>query len=110
MKFATVRPGGHLTGAVVNGDIVLTVNADNATDAYFHWNFLQYTGELDAATAHFARVSPTPAHVLCIGLNYRSHIHPIGTTARHSGRGEQWPRPADDLCPERDCMAGRLDG
>ncbi|RLP82252.1 FAA hydrolase family protein [Mycetocola lacteus] len=78
MRFATVGLGDRLTGAVVQGERVLTVSASSAVEAYSHRDALEYTGELDAATAHFARVSPEPAHIICVGLNYRSHIRELG--------------------------------
>lgn len=78
MKFATVRQGDRLTGARVEGSRVVLVDAANAVDAYLRRESLREIGELDAATAHFARVSPTPAHILCVGLNYKSHIAELG--------------------------------
>lgn len=74
MRFATIRHGHTLTGARVKGDQVVLVDADNAVDAFLRKGRLREIGEVDAATAHFARISPDPAHILCIGLNYRSHI------------------------------------
>ncbi|MEU4656117.1 fumarylacetoacetate hydrolase family protein [Streptomyces sp. NPDC023723] len=78
MRFATIRDGGTLTGARVEGDRVVLVDADNAVDACLRQARLRDIGEVDAATAHYARVSPAPAHILCIGLNYRSHLEQLG--------------------------------
>ncbi|MFD5624925.1 fumarylacetoacetate hydrolase family protein [Streptomyces sp. NPDC127072] len=81
MRFATIRHGDTLTGARVEGDRVVLVDADNAVDAFLRQDRLCDTGEVDAATAHYARVSPNPAHILCVGLNYRSHIEQLGRPA-----------------------------
>lgn len=78
MRFATIREGDRLTGAVVEGDTVFTVDAADAVAACLRRDELKRTGEIDAKVAHFARASPAPAHILCIGLNYRSHIRELG--------------------------------
>lgn len=78
MRFATIRTGNTLTAARVEGDRAVLVDAVDAVDAYLHRDRLTDIGEMDARTAHYARVSPSPAHILCIGLNYRSHIEELG--------------------------------
>lgn len=78
MRFATIRIGNTLTAARVEGDRAVLVDAVDAVDAYLHRDRLTDIGEMDARTAHYARVSPSPAHILCIGLNYRSHIEELG--------------------------------
>jgi acylpyruvate hydrolase len=78
MRFATIRHGDTLTGARVEDGRVVLVDADNAVDAFVRQGHLRDIGEVDAATAHYARVSPDPAHILCIGLNYRNHIEQLG--------------------------------
>lgn len=76
MIHATVRHQGRLTGARVEGDRVILLDAADAVEAALRggapW------GEIDTASAHFARTSPAPEHVLCIGLNYRSHVEQLG--------------------------------
>ncbi|MCP2200527.1 acylpyruvate hydrolase [Lentzea flava] len=79
MRFATVRQGDTLTGARVDEDgRVVLVDADNAVDAFLRLDQLRDIGQADAATVRYACVSPAPAHILCVGLNYRSHIEQLG--------------------------------
>ncbi|MFI8192493.1 fumarylacetoacetate hydrolase family protein [Streptomyces sp. NPDC085946] len=77
MRFATLRIDDALTAARIEGDRAVLVDASHAVDAYLRRECLTETGEVDARTAHYARVSPSPAHILCIGLNYRSHIQQL---------------------------------
>ena len=76
MIYATVRHQGRLTGARVEGDRVVLVEAADAVEASLRGGAAW--GELDVSSAHFSRTSPTPQHILCIGLNYRSHIEQLG--------------------------------
>lgn len=77
MRFATIRLGDTLTAARIDGDRAILVQAHDAVDAYLHRDHLKEIGEVDALSAHYARVSPAPNHILCIGLNYRSHIQEL---------------------------------
>ncbi|MGW7578144.1 fumarylacetoacetate hydrolase family protein [Streptomyces sp. NPDC054765] len=102
MRFATIRHGDTLTGARVEDDRVVLVDADNAVDAFLRQDRLRDIGEADAATAHYARVSPDPAHILCIGLNYRSHIEQLGRpTPRYPTFFAKFP---STLTGPRDCI------
>jgi acylpyruvate hydrolase len=78
MRFATIRRGDRLAGAVIEGQRVIAVDATTAIDAYLRRDRLTRQAEYAYGDVHFARVSPAPAHVLCIGLNYRSHIEQLG--------------------------------
>ncbi|MHC3469469.1 fumarylacetoacetate hydrolase family protein [Streptomyces sp. 7R007] len=78
MRFATIRTGNTLSAARIEGDRAVLVDAADAVDAWLHRDRLRDVGEVDARTAHYARVSPAPAHILCVGLNYRSHIEELG--------------------------------
>jgi acylpyruvate hydrolase len=81
MEFATIRNGDTVRGALVAGDRVVLLDASDAVEAYCRRGHLRQIGELPAAEAHYAQVSPAPAHILCIGLNYRSHIQELGLDA-----------------------------
>jgi hypothetical protein len=59
MCFATIRDGDVLTGARLDGDILVLLDATDAVDAYLRRGTLRETGERDAANAHYARFSPT---------------------------------------------------
>lgn len=77
MYFATVRKNDRLHGARVDGDRVIVLDVPDAVAAAASPRAPEID-ELRAAEAHFARVSPNPQHILCIGLNYRSHIEQLG--------------------------------
>jgi len=81
MRLATIRLGDTLTAARIDGDRAILVQARDAVDAYLRRDRLKDVSEIDALSAHYARVSPAPAHILCIGLNYRSHIQELGRAA-----------------------------
>ncbi|MFI6209881.1 fumarylacetoacetate hydrolase family protein [Streptomyces sp. NPDC051041] len=81
MRFATLRIDDTLTAARIGGDRAVLADASHAVDAYLRREHLSETAEVDARTAHCARVSPSPAHILCIGLNYRSHLQRLGRPA-----------------------------
>ncbi|WP_435174171.1 fumarylacetoacetate hydrolase family protein [Actinacidiphila sp. bgisy145] len=78
MRFATIRTGDTRTAARIEGDRAVLVDATDAVDAYLRRDRLRDIGETDARTAPYDCVSPAPAHILCIGLNYRAHIEELG--------------------------------
>ncbi|MEV4561711.1 fumarylacetoacetate hydrolase family protein [Kitasatospora sp. NPDC049285] len=78
MRFATIRTGNTLTAARIEGDRAILVDASDAVDAYLRRDRLTDIGETDARTADYACISRAPAHILCTGLNYRSHIEELG--------------------------------
>lgn len=78
MRFATIRDADTLAGVRVEGDRLVIVDAKNAVEAYRCRSEVRDVGELTAAHARYAPVSPSPAHILCVGLNYRSHLAELG--------------------------------
>jgi acylpyruvate hydrolase len=78
MRYATIRVEGTLHGAIVTGEHVTRVDAGSAVEAYLQRSHLREQEIYELSQVHFARVSPAPAHVLCVGLNYRSHIEELG--------------------------------
>jgi acylpyruvate hydrolase len=78
MRFATIRHEDTLTGARLDGDRLVLLDAANAVDAFLRRDTAQEIGELPAHGGHYARISPQPEHILCVGLNYRSHISELG--------------------------------
>ncbi|WP_432840523.1 fumarylacetoacetate hydrolase family protein [Dactylosporangium sp. CA-092794] len=81
MRFATIREGGTLSGAVVHGRRVVKVDAGTAVEAFLRRDRLTELAEYDYDRVRLASVSPAPAHILCVGLNYRSHIEELGRPA-----------------------------
>lgn len=78
MRFATIQLAERRVGARVQDDRVILLDAVDAVQAWAANGNLPEIGELRSAQAHFAVVSPTPSHILCVGLNYRSHIAQLG--------------------------------
>src|SRR6266536_4011685 len=78
MRFASIRDADTLAGVRVEGDRLVLLDAKNAVEAYCRRGEVRDIGELSAAHARYAPVSPNPAHILCIGLNYRSHLAELG--------------------------------
>lgn len=78
MRYATVRYGERTVGARVEGDRLVLLEAGSAIDAWAGGGRLVEVAEVNVATADLAPVSPAPAHIVCVGLNYRSHIEQLG--------------------------------
>jgi acylpyruvate hydrolase len=87
MKLATVRiPGGTPgdTSAVrVDGSTLVDLGAPDVGALLETQGWRQSaaaaTGQTwDAADADFAPLVPQPSKVVCVGLNYRNHIHEMG--------------------------------
>ncbi|WP_410599570.1 fumarylacetoacetate hydrolase family protein [Amycolatopsis sp. lyj-90] len=82
MKFATVRlPGGATAAArIENGSAFLLDALDVGRMLQDEsWRRARATGEvLDATALDYAPVIPAPGKIICVGLNYRSHIREMG--------------------------------
>lgn len=78
MRYATVRYGERTAGARVEGDRLVLLEAGSAIEAWAGGGGLAEVGEVNIAMADLAPVSPAPAHIVCVGLNYRSHIEQLG--------------------------------
>lgn len=78
MRYATVRTDHGLTGARIEGERTVLLDVPDAVEAWSVGGAARETAESATADTHFARTSPAPQHVLCIGLNYRSHIEQLG--------------------------------
>jgi acylpyruvate hydrolase len=83
MRFATIRTDYGTTAARLEGDVLVPLAAADVGE------MLASGGEgpglprdgaqpVPAAEADFAPVVPRPSKVLCVGLNYRSHILETG--------------------------------
>ncbi|PRY19021.1 fumarylacetoacetate hydrolase family protein, partial [Pseudosporangium ferrugineum] len=81
MYLATVRHDGRLWGARVEGERTVLLDVPDAVAAWEAGGRGPERAEVGTATAHFARTSPTPQHIICVGLNYRSHLEQLGRTA-----------------------------
>jgi acylpyruvate hydrolase len=83
MRFATIRTGAGTTAARLDGDTLTPLDApdvgallvaDGGPDAVRAAG----TGPVLAAEVDFAPVVTNPSKVICVGLNYRTHIEETG--------------------------------
>ena len=83
MRFATIRTGAGTTAARLDGDTLTALDApdvgallvaDGGPDAVR----ASGAGPVLAAEADFAPVVTNPSKVICVGLNYRTHIEETG--------------------------------
>ncbi|TVT58459.1 fumarylacetoacetate hydrolase family protein [Amycolatopsis rhizosphaerae] len=77
MRYATIRHAGTTAAARVDGGRLVVLDAVDAVAAMASHTPVKAVTELDPATAEYLPVSPRPAHVLCVGLNYRDHIRAL---------------------------------
>jgi acylpyruvate hydrolase len=85
MRLATIRTGAGTTAARLDGDVLIALDAADAGEVLGRWG-----GDLASAAdragavpvpvneADFAPVVPGPAKIICVGLNYRTHIIETG--------------------------------
>lgn len=78
MRYATVQHDGTLTGARVEGERLVLLDAADAVTAWAAGRRSPAVGEVDVSSARFAPPSLHPRHVLCVGWNYRSHADQLG--------------------------------
>jgi len=83
MKLATIRQGGSTLAVRLDGDSATVI--DGATDvgallADPAWRARAEAAAapLDAAALDFAPLVPRPDKIVCVGLNYRSHVLEMG--------------------------------
>src|SRR5579859_574714 len=74
MRFATIRTEDGTTAARLDGDVLIPLDAADVGE------LLARAGArpVPAAEADFAPVVPQPSKIICVGLNYRSHILETG--------------------------------
>jgi acylpyruvate hydrolase len=83
MRFATIRTGAGTTAARLDGDTLTPLDAPDvgallAADGGPDAVRAAGAGPLLAAEADFAPVVTNPSKVICVGLNYRTHIEETG--------------------------------
>jgi acylpyruvate hydrolase len=85
MKVSTLRLGGATAVVRVNNDTTATV-IDGYEDvsallASTDWKAVAQNASgqtLDLVTADYAPVVPNPGKIVCVGLNYATHIKEMG--------------------------------
>ena len=81
MRFATIRTDQGTTAARLDGDVLMPLEAgDVGAMLAAGGTARERTGApaVPAAQADFAPVVTQPGKVICVGLNYRSHILETG--------------------------------
>lgn len=84
MRLATIRTGAGTTAARLDGDALVPLDAADVGELLARGGDLASAPErpgsapVPAAEADFAPVVTNPAKVICVGLNYRTHITETG--------------------------------
>lgn len=83
MRLATIRVGGGLAAARIDGDRAVEIGADDVgsllRDPEWRARAEGAAGAIhDAASLDFAPLVPDPDKIVCVGLNYRNHILEMG--------------------------------
>jgi acylpyruvate hydrolase len=83
MRFATIRTPDGITAARLDGDVLVPLAAADVGALLADGGGLAAAERAGAAPvpaseARFATLIPQPSKVLCVGLNYRSHILETG--------------------------------
>jgi acylpyruvate hydrolase len=79
MRFATIRTPTGTQAARLEGDQLVVLRSTDVGELLSHDNFLlaahdELGTSVDPAKADFATLIPRPPKIICVGLNYRSHI------------------------------------
>ena len=106
MRFATIRTDHGTTAARLDGDVLIPLAAGDVGEMLAAGGAARSgTGPrpVPAAEADFAPVVTRPGKVICVGLNYRSHIAEVG--AQLPVYPTLFAKFADTLLGPRDALA-----
>jgi len=83
MRFATIRTGAGTTAARLDGDTLIPLDASDVGELLASGDPAAVAARpgavpVSAADADFAPLVMNPSKVLCVGLNYRTHIAETG--------------------------------
>jgi acylpyruvate hydrolase len=86
MRLATVRIDGRTRAVRAEDDVLVDVGAPDVGELLGHEDWAEQARSATAASAatypaagaEYAAVVPRPSKVICVGLNYRSHILEMG--------------------------------
>ncbi len=83
MKLATIRVNGGTRAVKLDGEDLVDLGASDLGELFANPNWVSGAASAagttyDVAGADFAPVVPRPSKVVCVGLNYRSHIEEMG--------------------------------
>ncbi|MEV0210195.1 fumarylacetoacetate hydrolase family protein [Streptomyces sp. NPDC050788] len=105
MKLATIRTDGTTRAARLDGEFLVDLGLPDVgtllkQDGWAESAASATGTELAAADADFAPVVPAPSKVVCVGLNYRSHIEELG---------RELPEHPTLFAKFADCLIGAYD-
>jgi acylpyruvate hydrolase len=83
MRFATIRTGAGTTAARLDGDVLIPLDAGDVGELLARGAAAAAPARAGAAAvpvagADFAALVTNPSKVICVGLNYRTHIAETG--------------------------------
>jgi acylpyruvate hydrolase len=83
MKLATIRSAGRTVAARVDGDDAIEIGAPDVGSVlrrldWRAWSAAQNGPHHSVESVDFAPVVPNPDKIICVGLNYRTHILEMG--------------------------------
>jgi acylpyruvate hydrolase len=83
MRFATIRTAMGTTAARLDGDTLVPLDAEDVGALLSSGGLMSAPATVGAApvpaqTADFAPVTVNPSKIICVGLNYRTHIQETG--------------------------------
>ncbi|HEX8007937.1 MAG TPA: fumarylacetoacetate hydrolase family protein [Trebonia sp.] len=83
MRFATIRTGAGTTAARLDGDTLIPLDASDVGELLAAGDPASASARAGApgvpvADADFAQVVTNPSKIICVGLNYRTHIIETG--------------------------------
>ena len=86
MRLATIRIGGRTRAVRAEDDVLVDIGAPDVGELLGHEDWAERARSAPAASAatypavgaEYAPVVPRPSKVICVGLNYRSHIREMG--------------------------------
>jgi acylpyruvate hydrolase len=83
MRFATIRTAAGTTAARLDGDSLVPLDAPDVGTLLASGGLMSApatvgAAPVPAASADFAQVVTNPSKIICVGLNYRTHIQETG--------------------------------
>ena len=79
MKLATIRDGGTTRAVRIEGDEAIVLDAPDVRAVLERGDVGETGARLPVAGLDYAPLIPSPDKIICVGLNYRSHIEETGS-------------------------------
>ncbi len=78
MRLATIRDGGTTRAVRIEGDEAIVLDAPDVRAALERGDVGETGPRLPVAALDYTPLIPSPDKIICVGLNYRSHIEESG--------------------------------